>query len=607
MKKLDEFKHIASSLLEADGTQEEKLAADRMYNLDWELPTSLQGKDWIQKRVLKFAYDTIESGKSAYATLEPNFNIVMPGTSEATQKRYDSMENLVRWQFMKASKRRGPIVATALEHAFLYGEVAIQVTHVDAQSKLIGGMSKGQLASAKKYGDYIISPHNPKDVRLRYTDLGLDGVLLIKVQTVAEFIAFWGAKAKPISDRFQEKDYADKNYVVSYDYMDQDERAIWANFQSTTALSTTQADGLKILIEEHGLPFFPWAASATPNRHGMLYPLYKAKAFELANLAESLSFSEIIAYAAASRIKVGGASDEVFIDYGQPGRPIYQAPGQTIEEFAPPQLDQNLPLMTDRIRADSQLVPEGITSGNFPANSAFASINQLTQTGLSKYVPYIAVVERALEQVGCLVFDWAKYLNKPITSPKNMGGKSPRYGGEFTAKPTQYEYGTDMSVALKEKTPIDRQVQVQTEVNAINSGLYDLETAREHLGENDPGAITDKIAKDGIRNAVIGGEIGKITAEKQLEAQMITMGLQKVGAISQTPEGMQLLQQLEQQLAQAAATPTPQGQPQQQSAPSQAGYQDVPGTPNSPPDMMEPGTSSPPMATGMDRQGVQRQ
>jgi len=607
MKKLDEFKHIASSLIEADTTQEEKLAADNMYNLDWDLPDSLLGKDWIQKRVLKFAYDTIEAGKAAYATMEPNFNIVRPGTSDATAKRYAMIENLLRWQFMKASRRRAPIVATALEHAFLYGESVMQITHIDAQSKLMGGMSAKRLADAKKNGDFIINAHNPKDVRVRYTDMGIDGVLLIKVQTVAEFIAFWGDKAKPIADRFDTVDFADKNYVISYDYMDHDERAVWANFQSTPVLNSTQADGLKIMVEEHKLPFLPWAAAATPNRHGMLYPLYKAKSFQLANLAETLMYSEGISYAAAPRIKVGGASDEVQIDYGQPGRPIYQAPGQTIEEFNAPPLDQNLAALTDRIRMDSQLVPEVVTSGNVSSNTAFASINQLTQAGLSKYTPYKEVVERVLEQVGCIMLDWAKYLNVPLSSPiksEGRGSRTTTYGGKFTLNPKQYEYGNDLLVELKADMPVDRQVQVQTGVNAINAGIYDLESVREFLGENDPAAITKKIAIDGIRNAVIGGEIQKITAEKQLEAQAITMGLQTLVGLAQTPEGAQMLQQLQQQLAQAAAAP--QGQPQQ-GAPSQGGYQDVPGAANNqvPTDTMSPGASSPPMATGQDATGME--
>jgi len=613
--KLDDYKQIANSLIENNrALRDARVDYDKMYNLEWDLPESLVGKDWIQKRVLKFSYDTIESGKAAYATMEPNFSIVRPGTNEATRKRYDKIENLVRWQFMKAGKRRAPIVATALEHAFLYGECILQVTHIDAQAKLMG-LSAKMLADAKKDGDYIISPHNPKDVYTRYTEIGLDGVLLVKVQTVAEFLAFWGEKGKPIASRFDTPQFADKNFVVSYDYMDHNVRAVWADLQATSVL-TEKADGYKIMLEEHGLPFLPWATAATPNKQGMLYPLRQAKSWELANLAETLMYSESISYAAAPRIKVGGATDEVYIDYGQPGRPIYQAPGQTVEPFEPPQLDQSLAALTDRIRGDSQLVPEVVTSGNIPANTAFASLNQLTQSGLSKYTPYREVVERALEKAGCLIMDWAKYLNKPLSSPlrserRSAGRNVVTYGGKFDLNPKQYEYGNDFAVELKADMPVDRQVQMQTGVNAVNSGIYDIETVREFLGENDPSEITKRIALDGIRNAVIGGEIQKITAEKQLEAQATLAGLQSLIALAQDPQGAQMLQQMQQQLqamAMQAKAPAGGGRGTPPNAANPPGMENMTANPamgEAAPANFVPGTGSQPMATGQDRGGQQ--
>jgi len=608
--KLDDYKQIANSLIENNRAMRDmRVEYDNMYNLVWDLPANFIGKDWIQKRILKLPYDSVEAGKRAYATMEPNPNIVRPSMNEATHRRYNEIENLLRWQFMRASKRRQPVVATALQYAMLYGEVVMQPIHIDAQTKLIGQISPAKLKGFKKYGDFIINVHNPKDVYVRYTDMGIDAVLLVKVQTVAEFLAFWGDKGKPISTRFDTPEFADKNFVVTYDFMDYDIRAVWADLQATSVL-TEKADGYKILLEEHGLPFLPWAAAATPDRQGLLYPLEQSKAWRMANLSETLMTSESISYAAAPRIKVGGTSDEVYIDYGQPGCAIYQAPGQTIEDFPSPQIDQSLAILTDRTRADMQLVPEIVLSGNAPANSAFASINQMMQSGLQTYAPYREVVERALEQVFCLMLDWAKYLNKPLSSPSKSATRG-TYGGQFTLKPSQYEYDNEIRVELKPDMPVDRQVQVQTAVNAVNSLGWTRRRANEMLGDNDPEALDKEFASQAIRDAVVGGEIQKITAEKQLEAQATLAGLQSLIALAQDPQGAQMLQQMQQQLqamAMQAKAPAGGGRGTPPNAANPPGMENMTANPamgEAAPANFVPGTGSQPMATGQDRGGQQ--
>ena len=358
------------------------------------------------------------------------------------------------------------------------------------------------------------------------------------------------------------------------------------------------------------MPFLPWAAAATPDRQGLLYPIEQSKAWRMANLTETLMSSESIAYAGAPRLKVGGTTDEVYIDYGQPGRPIYQAPGQTVEEFRPPQIDQSLAILTDRTRADMQIVPEIVLSGNAPANSAFASINQMMQSGLQTYAPYREVVERALEQVFCLMLDWSKYLNKPLSSPSKNATRG-TYGGRFTLEPSQYEYDNEIRVELKPDMPVDRQVQVQTAVNAVNSLGWTRRRANEMLGDNDPEALDKEFASQAIRDAVVGGEIQKITAEKQLEAQATLAGLQSLIALAQDPQGAQMLRQIQQQLqamATQAKAPAGGGGGTPPNAANPQGLEGISTNPamgEVPPDTMSPGASSPPMATGKDRGGQQ--
>lgn len=617
-KKIDDYKQITKNLIEKDrneGITAARQAYDDMYNLVWELPTEeLQNADWVQKRILKYPYDSIEAGKSAYATMEPNFSLERPGASEKTHERYNLIESGMQYHFAKASKRRYPVVATGLEHAMLYGEVIMQPIHIDAQIKLMGGLSSARERGIRKYGDFIINVHNPQNVYVRYTDFGIDCVVLIKVQTVAEFLSFWGDKGKPIRDRIGSEDFKDKNYIASFDYIDHETRAVWANPQVTNTRIDKDVDGLKIMNEDHGLPFgIPWAAACTPNRQGLLYPLYQAKGWELANLAESLMYSEALAYASAPRLKVSGMDGDVDVAYGEPGRTVHEKPTQKIEEMQPPELDQNLAVLTDRARTDMQLVPDIVISGNAPANSAFASINQLMQAGLGKFAPYREITERVLEDVGCLMLAWEKYLGKPMVSPiKNRKGSRSVYEDKFTLNPDEYEYEDILvTVELKPDMPVDRMAQIQAASQGVQYLGWDRNYANEQLGENEPEVLEERLAKQTLRDTELSMEVQRIQAERTLQIQAETMGLQALIALAQDPNGSQMLQQMAQQLAastQMAEQSTTQGQGSLSNPENTQGLEGVTSNPamgESPPSMMVPGTGSQSRATGRDRSGTQ--
>lgn len=615
-KKLSDFQGIARSLIENPvnkNLRNDRVQYDRMYDNDWDLPPSLRDLNWIQKRIIKLPYDSVEAGKRAYATMTPNFSVVRPASTEADNIRYNNIENLFQYQFMKASKRRGALVADMLHSILLYGEGIAQPVHVDAQLKLMGGVSKNKARGIKKYGDFIINIHNPKDVFVRYTDMAIDGVLMRKMQTVSEFVAFWGDKADPIVKMLSDKKYKDSKYVCVFDYMDWEHRAVWANLQEHSA-TYLEVDGIKIMLEEHGLPFLPWAARATTNRQGLLYPLLKTDAWNRANIAETLMHSETISYAAAPRFAIEGPTGDVEIHYGEPGRQIHVPPGHKLVPLQPPAIDNNLAALADRSRGDMQLVPDIVLSGNAPAGSAFASINQLMQSGLQTYAPFREVAERLIEDIGCLMADWAKYLNKPLSSP--IKGKRGQLSGRFDLETDTYDYDDlEIMVELKPDMPIDRMAQITAASQGIQNLGWTRAYANEQLGENDPEELDRQLSFQALKDAKLQGRIQEIVAEDQKRAALKQAGLDAALALAEDPAGAQILQQIQQMLQQqqmqpqAAQQPAGVGsQPNPENAPGLDGVGGEGFNPNAggtPPAMASPGAGSQPMATGESRTGEQ--
>ncbi|MCH7662654.1 MAG: hypothetical protein IH859_02140 [Chloroflexi bacterium] len=91
--------------------------------------------------------------------------------------------------------------------------------------------------------------------------------------------------------------------------------------------------------QKHELGFLPWVARVggttleddpAHQRIPLLNSVYQARQWDTQNILETLMASEVIAYAAAQRLKVEGPTDNISVDYGEPGRPVYVPPGHDI-------------------------------------------------------------------------------------------------------------------------------------------------------------------------------------------------------------------------------------------------------------------------------------
>lgn len=571
MAKLDQYKDIATNLIERDRPKNIiNRHMDAMWHNEWSVPDSLKDLAHVRPQINPGPHNAIAAGIRAYATMEPSLNLVRPAGNPADKERASKVENLLRYHYMRSAKRRGgTVTAEILKSAMLYDEVVAQVIHVDAQLALMGDVSENRKRAIRNRGNFIINVHNPQNVHVRYSDMVPEAVVVKKVQSIAEFSAFWGDKAKKVLSGLNDEKNEDNRYVVTFDYIDYDVRAVWGKTVATNVMSADDfhqaMDGDLVFMEEHDLPFLPWAAwsgaSLLENRpeyqhHPLLYAVYKTDAWNEGNLADTLLGSEIISYASAPRLQIEGPSDNVDIDYGTPGNPAYVPPGHKLSDMQPPAFDQNLAMMSDRLsdRISQSTAPQIVISGDVPSGTAFATYNQALQSGLQTYAPYRELSERALEDIFCHMLGWAKYLNKPLRGPvKRRDGSMDYSGGGFVLDVNTYEYDEEITVNLKPDMPVDRQAQVNTASQAVQSLGWSQAYANEMLGENDPGKIFSEAALEAMKQTKVQGRLQIQQAEDQLQSQAILQGQADVlAAVQQFPEIADAVRQIIGQIQQQA-------------------------------------------------------
>ncbi len=164
-------------------------------------------------------------------------------------------------------------------------------------------------------------------------------------------------------------------------------RVVWAYLHEDSQMIPPSAglDGgnapIEIIRQPHGLTFLPWIArtgGTTLLRDPahqcipLLYSVYQSGQWDTQNILETLLTSEVIAYAAAPRLKVEGVSDNVEVDYGEPGRMAHVPPGHKLESMDTPTMDTSLAQIADRVgqRIDKSTVPRILQTGDFPAGTA---------------------------------------------------------------------------------------------------------------------------------------------------------------------------------------------------------------------------------------------
>jgi hypothetical protein len=392
------------------------------------------------------------------------------------------------------------------------------------------------LQATSRFGPFAIIVRNPQQVHVRYSDWMPEAVLMKKVMTIQQAVEFWGERglglnaSKPKKRRGpgeKGRRSAEFSYCTVYDYMDLEQRAVWAIPQvDGVALADpaggVEAGAVEILREEHGLGFLPWAAKvggttlgeSGSQRMPLLYSIWAAGAWDTQNIVETLMTSEVIAYAAAPRMKVEGPSDSVEVDYGEPGRVVHVPPGHKLESMAPPGLDQSLAEIAQRVgeRIGKSTVPRVLQTGDFPAATAFATLNLATQSGIKALAPYKELAEDALSEVFSLMLDWLQFSSQPLEAIDGRRGR-----GEKISVSAKELADLVVDVELTADVPTDRMARINAASMAVRDLGYSRERALEQIGETDAREVMRQAAAEELEAVELEIEKQRMLAEAKLE------------------------------------------------------------------------------------------
>jgi hypothetical protein len=557
MQDLSYFQSIAVSMIAADCERDRMLRAmDDMWHNRWALPPGMAGVKWLHKVVSSDPHDAVRAGTRVLSSVAPRITVQPYGGSATVgggageRLQAERIERALAWHFRNASRRRrASVLRDVVLSALLYDEVVAQVVYLPAQqqaAKVLGGSLQAAGASAR-FGPFAIIVRNPQQVHVRYSDWMPEAVLLKQVMPVSEAVAFWGSSlaeklTKPTGGLLRRRAASQRaprndnsvTHLTVYDYMDTEQRAVWAVPQTDGArlaepAGDEGAGALEILREEHGLGFLPWAAKVggtTLHEGGLqriplLASIYQSGQWDTQNMVETLLASEVIAYASAPRLKVEGPTNEVDVDYGEPGRVVHVPPGHALDSLAAPTMDESLARIAERVaeRIGKSTVPRVLQTGDFPGGTAFATLNLATQSGIKSLAPYKELAEDALAEIFTLMLNWVQHSGQPLAA------FAPRRGGRgeaITLDPAEMDLAdVVIDVELTADVPTDRMARINAASMAVRDLGYSRERALEQIGETDAKEVMAQAEQEQIEAVKLEIRKRRLAAEAEAELRAL--------------------------------------------------------------------------------------
>jgi len=529
MKSLEAYLETAGQMVQQDAQKNRmQQAMEAMWQSRWNLPEEIAGLRWMHKVVSTDPHDALRAGVRVLSSAAPRIKVLPVGLGAGSDMQADLVERALGWLFHLANRRRqASVLRDIVLSALLYDEVVAQVVYLPQQIQAVraAGGDVTRLSAAERSGAFAILVRSPRQVHVRYSDWMAEAVLLRRVMPVSDVVAFWGKHARSIEQRLGERGGEDLRYATLYDYIDHENRVVWAflHEDQSAVLPAAGLDGsarpFEIVRQAHGLGFLPWVARVggttlvqdpAHQRVPLLYSVYQSGQWETQNILETLLTSEVIAYAAAPRLKVEGVTDHVEVDYGEPGRMAFVPPGHKLEPMDAPGLDASLSTIADRVakRIDKSTVPRVLQTGDYPAGMAFATLNLATQSGLKSLAPYKDLAEQALAGIFTQMLNWIAFDGRPVLAYHQGRTES---GERVVLDPADVDPGQlYLEVELSADIPADRASRIEAAATAVRELGYSRTRALEFIGESDPSVILEEARRERLEQARFEEQMGEI-------------------------------------------------------------------------------------------------
>ena len=532
MKSLESYLELAEQMVQQDAEKNRMQAAmEAMWQGRWHLPEEIAGLRWVHKVISTDPHDALRAGVRVLSSAAPRLRVLPVGLGSGLELQTDLVERTLSWLFHLANRRRqASVLRDIVLSALLYDEVVAQVVYLPQQLQAVGaaGGDLSRLATAQRSGAFAILVRNPRQVHVRYSDWMAEAVLLRRVMPVSEVVNFWGRHAGRIQHRLEGRGGDALRYATLYDYIDLEKRVVWAflHEDQSAVLPSCGLDGsaqaFEIVRQSHGLDFLPWVAriggttlaqDSAHQRVPLLYSVYQSGQWETQNILETLLTSEVIAYAAAPRLKVEGVTDNIEVDYGEPGRMAFVPPGHKLESMDAPGLDASLAQIADRVakRIDKSTVPRVLQTGDYPAGMAFATLNLATQSGLKSLAPYKELAEQSLAGIFSQMLNWIAFDGRPVLAYHQERSS---LGEQVVLDPAEVDLGQFyLEVELSADVPADRASRIQAAATAVRELGYSRTRALEFIGESDPAVILEEARQERLAERAFESRLGELDSQ----------------------------------------------------------------------------------------------
>lgn len=503
-------------------------AYDQMYKSGWELPPEIRALPWIQKVINSDPYDAVQTGVRILATIQASirFQPLKPGLKN--RQRAGVIEKVIKWNMKSANRRRSRTVEHELaKMALKYDMCAAKTVDVryEIDQKTLVNADTRREKQALALGRFMIVPYDSRDVYPIWSNLGLEGVLVVQHRHASEVISEFGDMARQhealVSLATQTHD---SDWVTYYDYTDFTTRSIWVDEGQTFSAPTTSTQRWYIDHGANSLPFLNWTikggseleSDPTHKFQPLLYPVYATGAWDIKNIIQTLGVSEVIAHTGSPRfVEEGVNPQQSEIDYFSPER-IAKMAGQNILKALPaPEVDQALAGVEAMLSAqlDKEMVSSILMGGELPAGIAFATLNLVTQTAIGVLNPAKDLTQKALADIGAQMLQWTQFTDKPLYGFDTKGEND---GQELEVLPDELDSKSIyIDVELHPDTPTDQAQKVNTAGIAVEQLGMSQETALDEVGVEDPAGEIKK----GIQERFLQHSIDMMLEREMLEMQ----------------------------------------------------------------------------------------
>jgi hypothetical protein len=472
----------------------------QMYKSGWELPHEVRMLPWIQKVINSDPFDAVQTGVRIIATLPPSIRFQPLAPGPANRKAAGVIEKVAKWQLKSANRRRSRTVEHELaKTSLIFDMCAVKVVDIEEeikQKKLINA-SIAREEQALSKGRFMMIPYDPRDVYPIWSNVGLEGVLVVQHRRAQEILDEFGSKASQHPELVKlAREPHDRDWVTYYDFVDRETRSIWVDEGRT--FTTPRASQQARWVIDHGknpIGFINWSikggseleSDPTHKFQPLLYPVYATGAWDIKNIIQTLGVSEVIAHTGSPRFAEEGPNQQVAdIDYRSPERIGKLPPGNTLKALQPPGVDQALQNVEAMLSAqmDKAMVSSVLQGGDLPAGVAFASLSLITQTAIGVLTPAKDLTQKTLAGMFEVMLEWVIYTDKPVYGFDTKGKAD---GQELSIQPSElHSASIYIDVELHPDSPTDKAQKVSTAETMVRGLGLSQESALEEVGFEDP-------------------------------------------------------------------------------------------------------------------------